>query len=537
VIRLVLHHARKDLRAVWPWLTLWLALLLVNLVAMIPAVDIAARRDDSVLGLLVVTYLLAVVRVALGMLIVVRVVHADSPAGTTAFWLTRPLSCRAVLSAKLLVIVGLVGLGAVANVAGLLLNGLEPARVPGALAEIALFEAIPLLPLAVVASLTGDTARLVLAGLACFFAFAVGRLTAVNVTAWGHDARIGVGVLLLGLVVFACSLSCLTVQYLARQARRTLGLVGVGLAMIAVVGFVAPFRPERPDVTRPWPEAGAVSARLTPYVPPRPIAARSSLQSRRVYANLDVQGLPPGIVVRPLNVDGTLRFEDGHEARFQQELGWRTYTIAGQSALDRQVTAAAAHAVKADVFHAEDDYNWFMRIPLVATDTADIRSRVEMPGRYEAAIKLVAYRLRLAGVIPARAGAHLGIGSRDLTIEERGGTESVFTLTARLADPALLWTTSRELEFLLVNRARGEAKPGHFDERSSTTDRLFPFYLWSPVARLQFGRALRDNNRKLDDEWFEAAELAVLTIEEEGAFTVRVTMDGLTIEKAAGGRR
>ncbi|RPJ70818.1 MAG: hypothetical protein EHM24_14335 [Acidobacteria bacterium] len=528
MIQLVLHHAAKDLRAVRPWLALWLALLLVNFVAMVPAVDLAARQDDAVLGLTVWTYLLAVLRVALGMLIVVRVVHADPPAGTTAFWLTRPLPSRAVLCAKLLVLGGLVGASAAANLAGLLLNALEPAMVPVALAEIALFEAIPLLALAVVASLTRDTARLVLAGLACLLPYLAGRVITVNMTADGLDAHVGPGVLPLELIVVAFSLLCLSVQYLARRARRTLGLAGVGLALIAVVGSVAPLQRDRAAVTTPWPGAASVSARLTPDSPQGPAATLNVRQSRRIHANLELQGVAAGVVVRVQSVDGRLRFPDGHEVQFRQDLGWGTYTITGESGRDAQVTAAAAHALGAEVFHAEDQHGWYMRIPLAKTDTPEVMARKGMPGRYEATVTLVAHRLRLAGVLSRRPGSHIRTGSQGLTILERRRNDSMDMLRVRLAKAALLWERTPALEFLLVNRSRAEALPGYYNQRSARLEPLSPFYLWAPLSTVSFVKALLEN-RGLDDTWFEGSELALLTIEEEGTFTKQVTMDEVTL--------
>jgi len=560
VIQLVLHHVRKDLRAVRPWLLLWLALLVANVVCLVPAVDLAFRwADPRSEQFIWWTYMLSAARVLLGMVLTVRVIGADEPSGTTAFWLTRPLPSGALLSAKLLVIIGLIGVGALVNVAGLLLNSMEAGMIPGALGEIALFESLPLLPLAVVASLTHDTARLVLAGLACLVLYGAGRLTAVKVTAYGHDARIGVGVLFLGLILFASSLSCLIVQYLARQARRTLGLAGAGLALVAVVGFVAPFRPEPPGVTRPWRQAASVSARLTPYavakgtIPAEAVRASPKIAAatplyRRIYADLNVQGLPPGVVVRPQSVDGTLRFPDGHEARFRQELSWRTYTITGQSALDPQVTAAAAHAVKATVFHAEDNWNRFMRIPVMATDTPDVRQRWDMPGRYDGTVKLLAYRLRLAAVLPRKAGASAGFRSRHLAIargpesngpgvNEGGGSSApagrtegepeVEVMQARLTAPALAWQPRGGVEFVLVNRSRGEALPGHYRQRFGRPEQLSALYLWAPIADLAF--PYRVGKRRLDDDWFRGAELAILTIEEEGSFSVKVAMDEVTV--------
>jgi len=250
--------------------------------------------------------------------------------------------------------------------------------------------------------------------------------------------------------------------------------------------------------------------------------------SRRAYANVELTGVPPGVVVRLQSVDGTLRFQDGHEARLQQDLSWRAYTITGMSDRDPEVTVAAAHALGAQVLHAGDEFHWFTRVPIADTDGPDVRARSGMPGRYDATVKLVAYRLRLAGVLPRRPGARIQTASQGLAILEGSGNDATEVVHVRLAKAALLWQPPRALEFLLVNRSRGEALPGYYNQRSSRIDQLSPLYLWAPRSTVSFTKSLLEK-RGLDDHWFEGSELAILAIEEEGVFTKRVTMDEVTI--------
>jgi len=525
VIRLVLHHVRKDLRAVRPWLLLWLALLVANVVCLVPAVDLAFRRASPRSEQFIWwTYLLSAARVLLGMVLTVRVIHADAPAGTTAFWFTRPLTSRTVLIAKLVTILGLVGLAAAASVAGLLLNALEPAAAPAALVEVALFEAVPLLPLAVVASLTRDAARLVLAALACFGIFLAGRLTAVAAAAYGHDNRVGVGVVLLGAIVVVFSLWCLAAQYLSRRPRRTGAVAALALLLMAAVGFIAPFRPAPPAVTRAWPSGATVSATLTSYTP----LSRAGVV-RRHYAMLELRGLPPGIVVRPQSVDGTLRFQDGHEQHYRVDLWSGASTIRGRSAFDRQVGAAAADVLQAAVLHADDREDWFMRLPLVDIASSEVLARQETPARYEGSVKLIAYRLRLAALLPMTAGASTGFASRHLAVVSGPGRDDgAHVWRVRLTAPALDWRPAGEVECLLLNRSRGEALPGHYRARYGRLEQQLALYLWAPIADLAFPYRA-GGNRRLDEAWFDGSELAVLSIEEEGSFSVKVTMDEVTV--------
>ena len=188
------------------------------------------------------------------------------------------------------------------------------------------------------------------------------------------------------------------------------------------------------------------------------------------------------------------------------------------------MTRAAEQALGARVFHGNAEPGWFMRIPLVDTSTAPFRGRQDISGRYAADVTLAAYRLKLGAVVPVTTGARAGVGSRDLAIVERAIGDTSVTVRVRLTKPALAWQRARELDFLLLNRARGEAMPGHSTTRLGRFRQLSPLYLWSPVETIGFSKVLL-NRQRLTDEWFQDAALAVLTIEEEGTFTVRVTAD------------
>jgi hypothetical protein len=295
---------------------------------------------------------------------------------------------------------------------------------------------------------------------------------------------------------------------------------------MGAVGFVAPFSTAPSEVTTPWPHDGPVSVSLSRYTPARPPSAAAT-PLRWSYGSLDVRGVPPGIVVRPQGVDGALRFADGHVERFRNQLGGRTYTVVGRSASDPEVAAAAEHALGSKVFHDRNDRTWGRRFAVLDTQAAGVKARAGLSGRYEATVSLIAYRLRTAAQIPARAGERAGVASRDLTIVARHLEPDSYSLDVRLTRPALLWRRAGELEFLLVNRARGEAMPGQLGQASfgAFRSRLSPFYLLSSLSKLSFSRTLPDGRSRLDDTWFDGAELAVLAIEEEGAFTRRVALD------------
>lgn len=165
---LILHQALKDVRAerwlVAAWATVLAAIAAIEalkLDAFLAGPDAARSPAPPVAPLLVA---LTVARPILGWLLAVRIVHEDPVDGTSAFWLTRPLSPGMLLAAKLglLSFLFLVVPGLVATVV-FFANDVAPALVPGFVLQWLLLDVVLLLPFVLLATLTRDLARIVLA--------------------------------------------------------------------------------------------------------------------------------------------------------------------------------------------------------------------------------------------------------------------------------------------------------------------------------------------------------------------------------------
>lgn len=94
-MRLVLHHLRKDLRAMWPWLALWASVLSIYL--LLPQ----ERSFGNLVPMERYRALLVTVHWALAAALPAMLILQDPAAGTRAFWLTRPISRMGMLARKL----------------------------------------------------------------------------------------------------------------------------------------------------------------------------------------------------------------------------------------------------------------------------------------------------------------------------------------------------------------------------------------------------------------------------------------------------
>jgi len=142
-----LHIARKDLRE-----SRWVMLVYAALLAVATA-DVARAASRDPIGNSALPMFFVVIA---GMLLVGVVVQADAPARPDAFWATRPLRPSAVLTAKLLIALGVLVVGLAGQAAAISAFGMGgiplAARLPRAAGAYALWLLVALL----MAALTRD---------------------------------------------------------------------------------------------------------------------------------------------------------------------------------------------------------------------------------------------------------------------------------------------------------------------------------------------------------------------------------------------
>ncbi len=248
-MKLILHHAAKDVRAVRGPIALWLAVLLTDAAAQALAVDRFVTDATQLDRLMTVVPAAGMGLIAFGWLIAAMVVQADPLDSPSAFWLTRPLSPRALLGSKLLVILPLLLLlpaaaaGAVAAA-----NGVEGSLLLRFVLERLAVDAALLLPVLVAASVTHNLARAVLVLAAGFLIYGVIHAVAMVRPAFlafasGADYAMArsSGVLVAMALSIAGSLALLAHQYLTRATKRTTWLAAGMVALTVIAGDFWPW--------------------------------------------------------------------------------------------------------------------------------------------------------------------------------------------------------------------------------------------------------------------------------------------------------
>jgi hypothetical protein len=175
-----LHILRKDIRHLWPEVTLY-AVLLISFSLVIPQTWKGAAVSDSLLHTFS-TLLLILMPITM-LVIIVRLVHDEPLVGDQQFWITRPYARTSLLYAKLLFILLCVILPFAAMQCSLLLSaGLRPsAAASGFLFSLLCFVLAAWLPFTAVAAVTATLSQAYMSIIAALIVW-VGFLTIIGTT-------------------------------------------------------------------------------------------------------------------------------------------------------------------------------------------------------------------------------------------------------------------------------------------------------------------------------------------------------------------
>jgi hypothetical protein len=234
----VAHVARKDLHH-----TAW---LVVAYAAVAALATLASRWDRfGAAG----TFFYTVPLVVLGMILTAVVVQSDSPARSTALWVTLPLRPSAVLCAKILVAaLVVVGLPLLGQLAVIVMHATRSGDIPGLLVLSALAYGVWLAIAAALAALTRDLRSFLVALILVMLAWGIVMSTIYNRTAPAPAAPY-----LINTVQLTGLLLLLAHQYLTRDVRRGI----MGAAVLWLLFLALPMVVRRSDVSRT-----AASARI-----------------------------------------------------------------------------------------------------------------------------------------------------------------------------------------------------------------------------------------------------------------------------------
>ncbi len=486
-MRLILHQAVNDLRAQRWLVAAWLATLLAVGAVEALKLDVSVAAGDAVKdhpippALLLIALTFA--RSVLGWLLAARIVQADPVDDTDAFWRTRPISADMLLKSKLalLAFLFLVVPGVEALVV-LLANDVAPARIPACIIEWCLFNAVPLAPFVLLATLTRDRARIGLALIVGMFAWTIQLAVSTlffddsrrlwGAWTWVYRAQ-ALSLAGAGCLIILLSLVFVIWQYRARP-RPFYGWIALGVVLAIVAVTVqtqartnATPAPREQPTDSGWTGAGAVSVSISAdsiSANVSSLAASSRFAVRNVLLKGEavIEGVAGDALIDVADGQGTLQLSNRQQTVAGTNVNWFGFsflsrltlrTDAGRRAFDRAIGARVVGP----------SYKSWNALSLARFTDADYEHYKGTRATYQADLVLAAYQVTVSPAVPARPGSSVGIGSMGatvLSVGSRPGEPGCWQAEIRESDArAFLPRTVVPLGYVLRNRRLGEALP------------------------------------------------------------------------------
>jgi hypothetical protein len=559
-VSVISHLVRHDIRALRLPLIAWLLLLLVQAAVMAfgpGLIDQEAPRAT------IVTFagFLAGARLAFTVLLTVLLIQRDSPVGTTAFWLTRPIRPAAmaagkVISAALLLVVAPTVVGWVLFTA----LGLPQGDVLGGVWQLVIEQAMIVALSAMGAAITATIPQFAVVAVAAVFI--IGTLTSEArpfiqqlpaLALGGAGTPIGRW----ALVTVLGTAAILVYQY---SRRRVVG-AAVLVTGVLVVGVLSALTGGSPfDAVPPAPlRAGILDpAAVTLNVEPDAVRAewgmtntRQGRQTRYRHAGaiLRASGAPPAVVLQPWSIASTWQPGEAPAIQWQRQAR-AAYRRSVQRDMDDdgQPLASIAQALgSVELLRPVRSDPSAYHTTLLSLPEAEVSRLSSAQGPLDAAVTLRAWRYRIVEAIPLAAGNSVLARMGRLTVLAVGRSRDGVQVDVRSVYLQRLMWTSIDLfgsggvgsaeRLAIRNASRKQAiLLGAESSRQfqySLMSGLSSLQLLTGIRRMRFVIPLSDEDRvRLDDAWLAGAELVVLQPEDLGVFTRPLKVEWVNLESA-----
>lgn len=406
-MRIAFHHLRKDLRAIWPLLTLWLVVLSFRL--LLPTEEPFTGQSQTAQ----LQSILVMIQWALTAVLPALLVLQDPVPGARSFWLTRPISRLDMLASK-----G-VGLGLLFVALPLAFEAVELARLglggwglAAGLAESALQLGGVVLAAAALASISSSLARFVVLFLVCtLLAKTVGPALIASVSGsspgldgwqslWNSRSLAEMALLLVA------GGGVLGYQVLTRRTPRSFVLVGLALVASAWVAAAWPWDFLTPGI-RPLEDTVAVTIAPTEDR----TCPRMGVDPDRfeICGHLLFEGLAEGRSLEVERVRSRLEFPDGTSIEY----------LRGQPTAWVTVRTSESGYLPIGEGLSEETLGRLAPYPLLAPRREVFDGYADVAGKLEVELVVNLHTRRQLGVLPIEPGARVDAGDIAATVERR----------------------------------------------------------------------------------------------------------------------
>lgn len=341
-MNLTWHIVKKDLRALkWP-LLLWTLLIVGKLgvgVLLLRTPGTDAEEINSLMHLQAVTYILTGLE-CISFVLAAALIQEDLLVGTSAFWVTRPISGARLLRAKLLGLVLIFGvLPLLVTLPWWLWNGYGPTEILWAALETILIHSACVLVGLLWSVVTDGFARFLMWSLLMLVAIPLTTASvAYYVTSHPPQPQPGVMVTRLGVVLVLAALGILTLavhQFLTRKLWRSVAIIGATIGLIVATALWWPWDL---DPSERWNQYQLQRAARNTQKVDEPAGLTYALESvqvgppsanhperpTQVRVRFAVKGLPDDLTLWPWSANYELRWSDGTSDTRTTWLNWNS---------------------------------------------------------------------------------------------------------------------------------------------------------------------------------------------------------------------
>ena len=545
----------RDLRLLLPlagwWTVSVLQPLLISVSPRLPSSPPAIEMmSGGFLGGL--AWLLAALDLGLLVLIVSQLAQRDSTVGTTAFWLSRPISGARLLAGKsLFLLLAVILPTVVVQFLMLLFNGVTLYDAVRSAPQIFVLQVLVLSALMMLACLTSNLSRMLFLGVIAAVGLAIVQYTLrlpLLRNRWDRSlddsAAIGFSLFLLAVAV-----TVVCHQYLARRTKRSLILATSVFPGMILFMTLWPW-----DF---WPTDSPVARDI---LDPEQVAARVEVDSLKFHrwtnpkgeewltlrGDLAVDSSPAGLVAIPAGLSAkqfsssgqVLAHHRGRSRHLYPDLSPRHRSYFDEN-LDEERATLLAQSLGGVRFLNLDAPPWQRPLDLFAIHGEHYDGHAGARTVYEAQVEFVVYRNRIDSMrlVPGAGYYHGSDHGRILAVTGllHRPSDQGFNIQFSESDHRLTLDAAKPVRYLVVNPTRREALLGR-------RNFFFPSTLASPhpwsgifsmlrVNRPSMEFRLPEGSPALPENWLEGAELVRLETTHLGVFSKTIRIEDFVLER------
>ncbi|MDE2665842.1 MAG: hypothetical protein OXI69_06805 [Acidobacteriota bacterium] len=590
-MNLTRHLIANDFRYLRPYLSVWWALLILQAVLMGSYAQLFSGErmwlfSPSFLGLLV-----AILKLCLLTLIVSEAVRKDATTGTTAFWLSRPISKGRLLASKSLFLALVVLLpDLLVQVVLLLVRGVAPEDTVRSIPQIVLLTLFTIVVLTMLTVLTTSLPRQIFFGIAAlvavpplwfilFLLFSTSFSLVLSTLQFpSQDVPVVMPVPppsfslhLMGMLPVLLGIAAMVVvhQYLTRRRLRSRILLfsALSLALISI-GFWNPhWRGTAPkldtgilDPTRVTAWIEEKSLIIAPVTTSRTHFDPAGKKRLLLKGSIALDNLPPGVVVLPAQISASLLLPSGES--LAHHVSRSAYAFQAMSPIHfsgRPLGGDRAELLSQaldDVKFLDGEHLLGEGPPELFEISKDLYERYgEDRLQYSAQVDYLVQRDEIANIrLEKGARYHRGSDQVEILSIDRYYSDGSNTFRFKIPpserlDPNGLIIRFREFThwlpvddrntftYLLINPSRREGIFGLKGRRGGSSLRIPPLMsMVFPMLKVEQGRlnfGPRFEGSPLDPAWMDGAELIRVETRDLGWFSKSIRLEDLVMERIA----